>query len=213
MNRSIPTIIALTADYVVVDKPRGLPVDMGEIDVPSLSIWVKDSLMNRGERIGKWGVHPVHFIDRSVGGLVLFSRKKTVFTFLQKQFQNRTIKKIYRAETTAKIPSMTSQLTLFHKRSNDGKRALIFSQKQEGTTVVDLRYSPLSGHWYEINLGSGKYHQIRAMLAHLGAPIVGDSLYNGSKTPPDKIQLYAVKLSFIDPKTNCWVDFNSTFMS
>ncbi len=204
-----PQIIAITPAYIVVDKPQGLSVDMGNSSMPSLSKWLVNQLQIKKERIDKWGVHPVHFIDRSVGGLVLYARKKTVFVRLQKQFNNRMVKKIYHAQTARPLPKIKQRITLFHKRSADGKRALIYSVQNTDCKPVDLRYQVLENGWYEVRLGSGKFHQIRAMLAFLDAPIIGDFLYNGDGTPPAAIQLFAKQLSFVDPKTDERVIYES----
>ncbi len=212
MRENNPKLIALTPNYLVVDKPRGLPVDMGHTELPSLSKWVTKHLQQQNERINKWGVHPVHFIDRSVGGLVLFARKKSMFVELQRQFLHRKVEKIYLAQTETPLPENNHRISLFHQRSDDGKRALIFSEMKKGTKPVDLRYELMENGWYMIKLGTGKYHQIRSMLAFLYAPIKGDTLYNGANIPPDAIELYAYKLTFTDPEYNRRITFVSRML-
>ena len=196
-----PFIVDITSDYVVVDKPAGLVVDSGQSDFPSLTSKLENVLKSRGERISKWGLHPLHFIDRAVAGLVIYARKKSAFTALQAQFTDRTIKKIYRVKTDSPLKTIKGHLIHFHRRSADGKVAQIFDTKVVNSKRVDLRYRHLENNTYEIQLGSGKYHQIRAQLSHEGSPIVGDTLYNGEGAPPETIALVFYQLTFKDPKT------------
>ncbi|MCH8545538.1 MAG: RNA pseudouridine synthase [Cryomorphaceae bacterium] len=200
-QEKIPFIIDITSDYIVVDKPGGLVVDSGQTDHPSLTKKLENVLKSRGERISKWGIHPLHFIDRAVAGLVIYARKKSAFTSLQAQFLDRSITKVYLAKIVHPLRSSEGSMVHYHRRSSDGKVAQIFDNKVEHSKRVDLRYRRLDNHTYEILLGSGKYHQIRAQLSHEGSPIVGDTLYDGSNHPPESIALICHQLTFVDDKT------------
>jgi 23S rRNA-/tRNA-specific pseudouridylate synthase len=196
-----PVIIHLDAQCVVVCKPHNLPVDMGDTPYPSLKKWIENELRQRGERISPWGIHPVHFIDRAVSGIVVFARNTSSFSNLQLQFQKRKVKKVYVAVTQYPLPVDKGKLIHHHKRTHDGKCALIRDIPDKHTRQVDLLYTKIDHHTYKIQLGSGKYHQIRAQLAYVGAPIVGDTLYTTEKIQPEQILLCATEISFFHPKS------------
>ncbi len=206
-----PFIVDITADYVVVDKPAGLVVDSGKTDFPSLTKKLENVLLSRGERISKWGLHPLHFIDRAVAGLVIYARKKSAFSELQAQFMDRKIKKVYLVKTVRPLKPNKGLLVHWHRKSADGKLAQIFDKKVDNSKRVDLRYQHIENNIYEIHLGSGKYHQIRAQLSHEGSPIDGDTLYDGSNKPPELIALLCHTLTFKDIKTGEMMSYTSNY--
>ena len=208
MMHSIPNIIYLDTQCIVVFKPHNLPVEMGDTPYPSLKKWLESELQKRGERISTWGIHPVHFIDRAVSGIILFARNKSSFTNLQQQFQQRKVKKGYVTITQHALPSDKGKLIHYHKRTDDGKRAYIEDDPGEKSKRIDLKYTVINRHTYRIELGSGKYHQIRAQLAHVGAPIVGDTLYTKEQVQPEQILLCAAEISFFHPKDGNQLSFS-----
>jgi len=144
----------------------------------------------------------IHRLDRPVSGVVLFAKQRAVLKNLSEQFAERRVKKYYQALTTNK-PEMT-HITLTHWHRKEKKRAMLYETEIPFTEKATLSYQIVSTmndlFVWDIELHTGKFHQIRAQLAHVNCPIVGDTLY-GSPTPyrQDSIALHASKLIFEHP--------------
>lgn len=187
---------------MVVRKPHGIPVD-GNFDL-TLKSWLEKHIQTEAKKV-KWGPFPVHYIDRAVEGLVLFACKKSVFTKLQEQMQNAAFTKTYLAKCEGDFSGMQLPLTLknYHSRTPDGKKALIHKDSKAGAKYCSLKILE-SSPYVKIELITGRFHQIRAQLAFLDKPIVGDTLYGQATSrakSPEMIRLCAAELSFFDPKT------------
>lgn len=147
----------------------------------------------------------IHRLDRPVSGIVLFAKQKAVLKNLSEQFAERKVKKFYQAMTEKSPEALMGSLENWHKKEK--KKAILISEALEGYEKVNLNYvaSPQSVDrvLWNIELHTGKFHQIRAQLSAAGCPIIGDILY-GSAMPfkADCIMLHAYKLIFFHPITN-----------
>jgi 23S rRNA-/tRNA-specific pseudouridylate synthase len=147
----------------------------------------------------------IHRLDRPVSGIVLFAKQKSVLKNLSEQFAERKVRKYYRALTANAPEQMKGKLENWHRKEK--KKVIISIAESEGAEKVQLSYEvkKIGEHKYlwDIELHTGKFHQIRAQLAFAGCPVNGDVLY-GSTIPykPDSITLHAFKLIFSHPATN-----------
>jgi 23S rRNA pseudouridine955/2504/2580 synthase/23S rRNA pseudouridine1911/1915/1917 synthase len=146
----------------------------------------------------------LHRLDRPVSGVVLFARKREVLHTLSNQFAERRVQKYYRALTEA-VPAQREG-TLLHWHRKEKKKALIEDHEMPYAEAARLDYLVKphdDGRFlWEITLHTGKYHQIRAQLAYIGCPIIGDSLYGSTVAyKPDAIALQAWRLGFTHPVT------------
>jgi 23S rRNA-/tRNA-specific pseudouridylate synthase len=197
--------ILLEDDYILVlNKPCSLMVEPDRNGHPNLLQQVRKYIKANANPGAEVYAQHLHRLDRPVSGIVLFAKQKIVLKNLSEQFAERKVKKYYQALTEHAPPSVKGQLENWHRKEK--KKAII-----EGTPLpisekvvleyVTERFSENRFLW-NIELHTGKYHQIRAQLAAAGAPIVGDVLY-GSSIPykPDSIMLHACKLIFSHPVT------------
>ncbi len=147
----------------------------------------------------------IHRLDRPVSGIVLFAKQKIVLKNLSEQFAERKVKKFYQAMTAQRPAQMEGILENWHFKEK--KKAIICAEGFEDAEKVILNYKTReisqNRFLWDIELHTGKYHQIRAQLAAAGCPIIGDSLYD-SDVPyqPDSIALHANKLIFEHPVTH-----------
>ncbi|MBL7872439.1 MAG: RNA pseudouridine synthase [Cyclobacteriaceae bacterium] len=154
----------------------------------------------------------IHRLDRPVSGIVLFAKQRSVLKNLSEQFAERRVKKFYQA-ITDQTPEVKNGL-LEHWHRKEKKKAILYDHEIEYSERAILNYevSELSvdKFLWNIALHTGKYHQIRAQLAHKGCPILGDSLY-GSTLPyhPNSIALHACQLTIFHPQTNKQLDLVS----
>jgi len=153
----------------------------------------------------------IHRLDRPVRGLVLFGKKREVLKNLSEQFAERSVKKFYRA-LTANAPEQP-QGRMEHWHRKEKKKAVLYDHEIEYSEKAILNYTvtplPDKKFLWEIELHTGKYHQIRAQLANAGCPIIGDELY-GSNQPyqKDAIALEAYRLVFHHPVTGIETDLH-----
>ncbi len=201
-----PTILRETPWWLAVDKPAGLVTDR-QWNYPSVEGWVKDYLLAQG--ITKPYVGLVHRLDRLTSGIVLVAKRKRALQLLQEQFRERTVQKQYRATVEGQLsaPSAPSAL-LEHYLLVDKhqKKAIISTRPLPGAKLVQLRYTVLATTEHqselEIDLLTGKYHQIRAQLSAIGHPVVGDVTYGATTIySAHAIALRATRLVFTDPQT------------
>ncbi len=154
----------------------------------------------------------IHRLDRPVSGIVLFAKQRSVLKNLSEQFAERKVKKLYQA-LTDKAPAKPDG-TLEHWHRKEKKKAILYEHEIPFSEKVALSYSVtrLTGNRFlwNIELQTGKYHQIRAQLAQIGCPILGDILY-GSTTPypENTIALNAWKLSFRHPVTDVEINIEN----
>ncbi len=151
----------------------------------------------------------IHRLDRPVRGLVLFAKKREVLKNLSEQFAERSVKKFYRA-LTANAPEQP-QGRLEHWHRKEKKKAVLYEYEIQYSekAILDYTVTPLSDKKFlwEIELHTGKYHQIRAQLANAGCPIIGDELYGSNQSyQKDAIALEAYRLVFHHPVTGIETD-------
>ncbi len=171
---------------------------------PNLLQQVKHYLKNSLKAGEELYAQHIHRLDRPVSGVILFAKQRSVLKNLSEQFAERKVKKEYQALTMDAPEQRSGRLEHWHRKEK--KKAMIgidelpYSEK----AVLAYEVKPLKDRFlWNIELHTGKYHQIRAQLAFIGCPIAGDQLY-GSAIPykPDSIALHACKLIFHHPITN-----------
>ncbi len=144
----------------------------------------------------------VHRLDRPVSGIVLFAKQRSVLKNLSEQFAERKVKKFYQALTDKAPATPDGTLEQWHRKEK--KKAFLYEHEIPFSEKVSLSYSVVrltdNRFLWNIELHTGKYHQIRAQLAQIGCPILGDILYGSTSAYPENtIALNAKKLSFRHP--------------
>lgn len=179
---------------IAVKKPAGELVQGDASGEISLMDRVKAFIKERDSKPGNVFLGLVHRLDKPVEGIVLFAKTSKGASRISEQFRTRKTEKIYRAIVEGVIDPPAG--TLRTKLDKD-ERTRKASVSEEGKEAV-LKYRTLKAggrSLVEIDLGTGRFHQIRAQLSEAGHPIVGDFKY-GSKTalPHGAIALAAVRL-------------------
>jgi len=212
----------LMEDYylLAVNKPAGLSAESGAARHPSAE---NQALMYFTEELNKNStskrlkakpyLRVAHRLDRAASGILVMAKTKTALTNLMQQFENRTAQKTYFALVGKPMPQKEGTLKNWLKKDAEGVKALIFEKDGKGHQQCELHYRVLEqrgkDYLLEIKPVTGRFHQIRAQLAHAGAPIVGDSPYGGRNGEPYQIKLHAANLRFQHPKTGEWTDLNA----
>ena len=146
----------------------------------------------------------VHRLDRPVSGIILFARTSKALARLNEMFKSRQVKKVYMAIVKERPPEDEATITHFLKKNEAQNKSYVFDNEVKGSKEASLTYKLIgrSEKYYllEIELHSGRHHQIRAQLAKIGCPVKGDLKYGFPRSNEDGgISLFARKLEFIHP--------------
>jgi len=134
----------------------------------------------------------VHRLDRVTSGVVIFAKKRGTLKTLNRWFEERQIQKTYWA-ITSRAPKEEKGVLIHHLLIDQkSKKGLVVDPKVKGAKKAELSYKVLSTFedqfLVEIKPKTGRFHQIRAQLSHMGCPIIGDEKY-GSTVPYQKLQI------------------------
>lgn len=184
-------------------KPAGLLVQADQTKDPSLLELAKTWLKDRYQKPGRVFLGLVHRLDRPVAGVVLFARTSKAAGRLSEQFRTGVVGKKYAAVVEGVVKQASGHLVHVIERIN-GRSSRIMEKPTSKTREARLSYQVLdtgqSRSLVEIDLETGRHHQIRAQFAHIGHPVLGDLRYGASAPLPKKqIALCATEISIIHP--------------
>lgn len=164
----------------------------------TLMNYVMAYVVNNG---GEYAEH-IHRLDKGTAGVLLIAKHPVAKTLFDRMLEQNEIVRTYRAETDGllKRPKGTIKLPIGRDRHNGAKRRVSMSG-QSAVTHFRVIERKTDTTIVEAELETGRTHQIRVHLAHLGHPVTGDVLYDGSKTKDGKYRLTATALAFIHPFT------------
>jgi len=153
----------------------------------------------------------VHRLDRPVTGVVLFARTSKALSRMNQMFQDKSVQKTYWA-IVQNLPA-EDEATLRHFILKDAtkNRSHVYSKMRPGSKEAVLSYKLVSSsaryHLLEVDLQTGRHHQIRAQLAKIGCPVRGDLKYGFARSNTGGgISLHARRLQFIHPVTGAAID-------
>lgn len=167
---------------------------------------VKEYIKQQYDKPGAVFLGVTHRIDRPVSGVVLFARTSKALERVNRMFREREMHKTYWAVVKNRPPKDVDQVVLHLTKNEKLNKSFASVGPKPGYSESTLDYrlvvSSDNYHLLEINPHTGRHHQIRVTLAHLGCPIKGDLKYGFSRSNPDgSIHLHARSLRFIHPVT------------
>lgn len=169
-----------------------------------LSEVVKEYIKDKYNKPGEVFLGVVHRLDRPTTGIVVFARTSKALTRLNEMFSNRETQKTYWAVVKNKPEKAEDTLVHFLKRNEKNNTSKAHLKEVPDSKMAKLDYKiikELNSYFVlEIDLHTGRHHQIRAQLSAIGSPIKGDLKYGFDRSNPDGgIHLHARKLVFIHP--------------
>ncbi|MCX8112763.1 MAG: RNA pseudouridine synthase [Bacteroidia bacterium] len=187
-----PQLIAETAEELILLKPPGMPTQADPTGDLDLLTWAE----------GHWGMslYLVHRIDRPVGGVVLFAKSKRSAARWSERFRKGQVQKAYLAITSPPVYPPFGELRHYLKKDVRRHRAQVFYRPQPQAQLAVLKYQILAAQGDKglilVEPQTGRFHQIRAQLAEVRSPIVGDVKYGYPAPAPDprRIALWAWRL-------------------
>ncbi len=191
---------------LIVNKTAGQLVQNDTSGDLSLEDELKKFIKSRDTKPGAVFLGVIHRIDRPVSGIVVFAKTSKALARMCEKVKNREIKKIYWAITESKPTSPYGELVHYIERNPQKNRSYAYDTPRKSAKEGRLFYRYLcSGthyHLLEINLITGRHHQIRCQLSKIGLPIKGDLKYGASRSNPNgSISLHARAIDFIHPVT------------
>ena len=223
-----PEILYEDDQILVCHKPAGVPVQTKKIGTQDMESILKNYLFihsshHAGHKPPYLAV--IHRLDQPVSGILVFARTPAAAKNLNQQLQNDQFEKYYQAVVCGVLPD-SGTLTDYLVKDGRTNTSRICSKNTPGAKKAVLSYeiletSEVTGlSVVQIHLGTGRHHQIRVQLAHMGCPIVGDTKYNPSapdagnssasggirrersgQQDKQELMLCAYKLSFLHPRT------------
>ena len=188
---------------LVVNKTAGLLVQGDRTGDKSLVDIAKLYIKNKYQKPGDVFLGLVHRLDRPTSGVIVLARTSKALTRLNKQFKDRVPKKIYRAIVSG-TPKSSARLEHYLKKNSSQNKSFHYNEITPNTKHAILHYrhveSLKSYHVLEVELETGRHHQIRVQLAAVGLHIKGDLKYGSKRTNPNgSIHLHARSLVFVHP--------------
>ena len=196
---------------IIVNKAPGEIVQGDKTgDKPLVDI-VRDYLKEKYAKPGNVFCGVVHRIDRPVCGLVVFAKTSKALSRMNELFQKREVKKVYWALVKNAPIKQSDTLTHYITTVERNNKSYASLQPSKGSLKAELDYRVLArGDNYsllEVNLHTGRKHQIRVQLSAIGCPIKGDLKYGSRRSNPDgSISLQSHRISFVHPVSKLLID-------
>lgn len=189
-------IIYEDAAFIAFNKPAPLPSQPDPTGDKSLWEYADEYLGQKS--------YLLHRLDRPTSGVILFAKTEQAAALVSQQFQNRETQKSYLAVVENAPLSMEGDLVHFLIENAEKNKVFVDKNTKSGAKRAELHYilrgSSDRYHLLEIELKTGRHHQIRAQLAAIGCPIKGDVKYGARRANHDRsIHLHAWKLTFWQP--------------
>lgn len=174
-------------------------------DVP-LSELLKDFIKQRDNKPGNVFCGVIHRLDRPVSGVCIFAKTSKALSRMNELVKSRDFHKTYHAVVKDMPPAMQGSLEDYLVRNEKQNKSFVTKDsRQPEAKLAKLDYRMLATskggyHLLEVELHTGRHHQIRCQLAHMGCPIKGDLKYGAPRSNPDgSISLHAYRLEFEHP--------------
>lgn len=190
----------------VINKKAGQLVQGDKTGDLSLLELIKDFIKNRDQKPGNVFLGLVHRIDRPTSGLVIYAKTSKALSRLTVMVKDREVKKTYWAVVGKEMIPHSQRLVHYLQKNEKNNKAVVYTRPTAGAKEAILTYHLIKTldnyQLLEIDLETGRHHQIRAQLSKIGIPIKGDLKYGAPRSNSDGgISLHARKLELIHPVT------------
>lgn len=189
---------------IIVHKESGEIVQGDKTGDKPLSETVKDYIRDKFHKPGNVFLGVVHRLDRPVAGLVVFARTSKALSRLNEMFRNGEVHKTYWAITKNAPAEPEGTLVNWIVRNEKQNKSYVYDKEVPNAKRAELKYRVIAHtenyHLIEVNLLTGRHHQIRCQLAHMGCVIKGDLKYGAPRSNADgSISLLSHEVTFIHP--------------
>ena len=198
------TVVYEDNHIIVVNKTASEIVQADKTGDTPLSETVKQYLKEKYQKPGNVFLGVTHRLDRPVSGLVVFAKTSKALTRLNEMFRTSEVKKTYWAVVKNAPKESEGELVHFLVRNEKQNKSYAYDKEvpKSKKAILDYRLIGRSENYYllEVDLKTGRHHQIRCQLAKMGCPIKGDLKYGSPRSNPDgSICLHARRIRFVHP--------------
>ena len=206
MHSNKDNLLVLFEDnHIIIVNKRSGDITQGDKtgDIP-LSEVVKGYLKDKYQKQGNVFLGVVHRIDRPTSGVIIFAKTSKSLERLNKMLRDKEIQKTYWAIVKNHPEKEAAMLINFLKKNPINNKSAVYNKEIEGSKKAILHYKVAQKFdnysLLEINLETGRHHQIRSQLAAIGFPIKGDVKYGFPRSDKDaSIHLHSRKIEFVHP--------------
>jgi len=192
-------------NHIIAVNKRSSDLSQGDkTGDKSLDSEIKKYIAHKYNKPGEVFLGIIHRLDRPVSGVIIYARTSKALTRLNEMFRTSQVKKTYLAIVRERPPADEATITHYLKKNEKQNKTFVYDNEVKGSKEASLTYK-LAGRvdrYYilEIQLHTGRHHQIRAQLAKIGCPVKGDLKYGYPRSNPDGgISLMSRKVEFIHP--------------
>ena len=198
------TIVYEDNHIIIANKRSSEIVQADKTGDATLADAVKEYIKAKYHKPGNVFLGVVHRLDRPVSGLVVFARTSKALSRLADMVRTRQVHKTYWAIVANRPPHDQGELVHWLVRREQQNKSYAYTREVPGSkqAILDYRLIGQSQRYFllEVNLHTGRHHQIRCQLAQMGCPIKGDLKYGAPRSNPDgSICLHARKIQFVHP--------------
>lgn len=189
---------------IVINKAAGEIVQGDKTGDKSLCDTMKLYIKEKYAKPGNVFIGLPHRLDRPVSGIVVFAKTSKALERLNRMFSEGSVKKIYWAMTKEKPQQPEADIDSWILRNEKMNKSFSYPKEVKGAKRALLHYRQIDAsqnyNLIEVELKTGRHHQIRCQLASIGCPIKGDLKYGAKRSNPDgSISLHARHIEFIHP--------------
>ncbi len=201
---------------IIINKRVGDIVQGDKTKDKPLSEVVKEYISDKYNKPGNVYLGVVHRLDRPTSGIIIFAKTSKALSRLNKMLRDKKINKTYIAIVKNKPLKKSDTLIHYLRKNPKNNKAIIFNKETPNTKKAILHYKTLQQldnyTALEIDLETGRHHQIRAQLSNINCSIKGDLKYGASRSNKNGgIHLHAYKINFIHPVKKEELTFIATF--
>ena len=212
------TVVYEDNHIIVVNKTASEIVQGDKTGDTPLSETVKEYLKVKYNKPGNVFIGVTHRLDRPVSGLVVFAKTSKALSRLNDMFRLGEVKKTYWAIVKERPKELEGGLTHWMVRNEKQNKSYAYDTEKPNSKKAILRYKLIGNsqnyHLLEVDLQTGRHHQIRCQLAKMGCPIKGDLKYGSPRSNPDgSICLHARRITFVHPVSKELIDVTAPLPS
>ena len=212
------TVVYEDNHIIIVNKTASEIVQGDKTGDTPLSETVKQYLKEKYAKPGNVFIGVTHRLDRPVSGLVVFAKTSKALTRLNEMFRGSEVQKTYWAVVKNRPSQVEGELVHYLVRNEKQNKSYAYDAERPGSKKAVLHYRLIgrSQNYFllEVDLKTGRHHQIRCQLAKMGCPIKGDLKYGFPRSNPDgSICLHARRVRFIHPVSNQLIDVEAPLPS
>lgn len=212
------TVVYEDNHLIIVNKNSSEIVQGDKTGDKTLADEVKEYLKDKYHKPGNVFLGVVHRLDRPVSGLVVFARTSKALARLNEMFRTKEVHKTYWAIVGNHPATPEGELIHWLVRNEKQNKSYAYDKEVPGSkkAILDYRLIGQSDRYFllEINLKTGRHHQIRCQLAKMGCPIKGDLKYGAPRSNPDgSICLHARRITFVHPVSKKEIDIEAPLPS